>query len=267
MEAVRQAFEHLAPSFDALGSRNPIGAWVRQANLKRIRETFPPGTTLLELGCGTGRETVALAREGRSILALDISEGMVAAARAKLKAEGLEDRVVVARGSLADLPDIMNASPWRTLDGAYANFSLLYDEPLRPIAEVVHRVLRPGSFFLFTLGNRVILSEALLYGLRLRWSRIIRNLNQPRLHEIHGHVVRIREYSPWQVKMALRGLFELRDLVGLPVFLPPVYLYAAYQRLRGGQRLLMGLDGWLAGKYPWNHLGEATLYKFQRSGT
>jgi malonyl-CoA O-methyltransferase len=51
---------------------------------------FPPvwahlkGRKVLELGCGTGRHTVRLARAGNAVTGLDVSPGMLAEARKKL---------------------------------------------------------------------------------------------------------------------------------------------------------------------------------------
>src|SRR4249920_3483939 len=47
------------------------------------------GLAALDLGCGTGRHTLWLAREGASVTALDFSAGMLAAARAKPGAEAV----------------------------------------------------------------------------------------------------------------------------------------------------------------------------------
>ncbi len=53
---------------------------------------FPPlwshlsGKKLVEIGCGTGRHTWRLAEQGNEVLALDLSPGMLAVARDKLKA-------------------------------------------------------------------------------------------------------------------------------------------------------------------------------------
>ena len=55
---------------------------------------------LLELGCGTGRLLVPLAIEGHSITGLDVSAAMLAAARAKVEAAHLADRVTLVQGDM-----------------------------------------------------------------------------------------------------------------------------------------------------------------------
>jgi SAM-dependent methyltransferase len=51
--------------------------------LRRAREAQERKEPTLELACGTGRVTVAMAREGISIVGIDVSEAMLAKAREK----------------------------------------------------------------------------------------------------------------------------------------------------------------------------------------
>jgi S-adenosylmethionine-diacylgycerolhomoserine-N-methlytransferase len=59
-----------------------------------------PGTAVLELGCGTGRNIVLAARRHRQarFFGLDISAEMLASAEAAIRREALSERVALARG-------------------------------------------------------------------------------------------------------------------------------------------------------------------------
>jgi S-adenosylmethionine-diacylgycerolhomoserine-N-methlytransferase len=64
-----------------------------------------PGSTLIEVGCGTGRNLIAIARrypEAR-LYGLDASEAMLETARAKLRGAGLEDRILLRHGLAEEL--------------------------------------------------------------------------------------------------------------------------------------------------------------------
>ncbi len=226
--------------------------------------TFPPGSRLLELGCGTGTAAISLAEGGHEVLALDISERMVVEARRKVEASGLQDRVVVMPGRAGDLLRILERSPWKVFDGGYANFSLTYEPDLRSIAEALAGVLRPGSLFVCTVPNRVVLSEMLIYGPQLRFGKVLWRFAKPLMKDVHGSMLEIRAYSPWELRHAFGDAFRLTAMRGIPTFLPPVYLHPQFRRLGGGQRLLKGLDERLAGRFPWSQLGEHTLFVFQR---
>lgn len=61
------------------------------------------GGTLLEIGCGTGRNLVRAARSwpGARLYGIDISAAMLTTARANVAAAGLSDRIVLAQGDAA----------------------------------------------------------------------------------------------------------------------------------------------------------------------
>jgi len=262
---VREAFDRVAYSLDSTIQRNPINAWMHASNLAVLRSAFPPGSRLLELGCGTGADAISLAKQGCQVFGFDLSQAMVETAREKASVEQVGDRVRFVQGRSRDLLEVVRESPWAEFDGAYANFTLTYEGDLRSLARAVAAVLKPGAFFICTLPNRLVLSELVIYAPMLRFGLVLWRFATPLLKEVHGSVLEIHAYSPWQVRDAFRGSFELCALVGVPTFLPPVYLRSQYQRLGGFGTALESLDARLAGRFPWNRLGEHTLFKFRRS--
>lgn len=60
----------------------------------------PPGGTVLEIGCGTGRNLIAAAKAwpDAQLHGVDISEAMLATARMSVAKAGLADRVMLAKG-------------------------------------------------------------------------------------------------------------------------------------------------------------------------
>jgi len=95
--------------------------------------------SILELGCGTGKNTVFLAEVGERVHALDFSEGMIQKAREKVKAGNV-------RFSMADL-----TQRWPCEDAAYdlivCNLVLEHIEDLSFIFAEAVRVLDAGGRF------------------------------------------------------------------------------------------------------------------------
>src|SRR5690349_20785122 len=54
---------------------------------------LPPGSAVLEVGCGAGFLTVALARRSYRVESIDASDAMVESTRARIAEAGLADRV------------------------------------------------------------------------------------------------------------------------------------------------------------------------------
>jgi len=51
---------------------------------------LPPGAKLLDIGCGTGRHSIELARRGYQITGIDLSSGMLAEAQRAAEGSGVE---------------------------------------------------------------------------------------------------------------------------------------------------------------------------------
>lgn len=99
---------------------------------------------ILECGCGTGKNTGLLASLGEQVLALDLSDGMLARARAK----GFGPSVSFARADIT--------RPWpcadRSVDLVTCNLILEHIEDLQPIVSEAARTLTPsGHLFICEL--------------------------------------------------------------------------------------------------------------------
>lgn len=99
---------------------------------------------ILELGCGTGKNTALLDRVGRKVLALDFSPGMLQQAKTKIRT----DHVFFVRADLT--------KPWPAKTEAFelvvCNLVLEHIENLNPVFYQASQSLRAGGeFFLSEL--------------------------------------------------------------------------------------------------------------------
>lgn len=98
-----------------------------------------PGERVLDLGCGDGVLTAAIAARGTEVTGADASPAMVAAAR--------------ARGLAAEVADGA-ALPWRSaFDAVFSNAALHWMTDPDAVIASVARALRPGGRFVAEMGG------------------------------------------------------------------------------------------------------------------
>jgi len=144
-------FDAHAPHYD----ENPFTANT-VAEVDFIIELFglASGASILDVGCGTGRHSIELARRGFRVTGLDLSEGMLQVARAK--AVSLENPPVFVQG------DATNFALDQVFDAAICvcegGFGLIgtSDDPYVHDAGILVSIanhLRPNAPFLLTCLN------------------------------------------------------------------------------------------------------------------
>lgn len=97
------------------------------------------GRRILDLGCGTGRNAVVLARQGAKVLGVDPSADQVGRARERAEAAGV--RVELHQAGLAELPFLRSDS----IDAALSVMALATSDDLARVFRQVHRVLKPEA--------------------------------------------------------------------------------------------------------------------------
>lgn len=232
---VASGYDRMADTYDRVEGANRIGERVRRATLSLATDLFRPGDRILELGCGTGRDAVALAKRGIDVVATDVSPEMTNATRRRASRDGVEGRVTAMCLSAADAASM--AGPF---DGAYSNGAVLNLEPdLARVAEGLGRSVRPGGCAVLTAANRVSLFELLFYPAVLRPRKAFRKLGEtvpiPISREGFGkrYVVPTRFLTPREFYGNFRGDFGIELLRGLQAITPPWNLVDLAERLRG----------------------------------
>jgi SAM-dependent methyltransferase len=110
------------------------------------------GKRILDLGCGAGENAIAFAQRGAHVIALDASKGQLALAR-KL-ADAAEVRVEWHESDASDLAFLRADS----IDLAFASGLLDEIEDVDRLFRQVHRVLRPGAPFIFSIAHPMALA-------------------------------------------------------------------------------------------------------------
>jgi SAM-dependent methyltransferase len=119
-----------------------------------IRAVLPDllGKRVVDLGCGFGWFSRWAREHGAAhVLGLDLSENMIARARADTADPNIEY-------AIADLEKL--ELPQASFDFAYSSLAFHYIEDFGRLVQTVHRALVPGSHFVFTIEHPIFMAPA-----------------------------------------------------------------------------------------------------------
>jgi ubiquinone/menaquinone biosynthesis C-methylase UbiE len=131
--AVVSSYDRWASTYDT--DRNAT----RDLDAEVLRRSGPPvgGRDVLEIGCGTGKNTTWLAEHARSVIALDFSPRMLARARERVRG----DHVTFLEHDVTRAWPI----PSETVDAVVVSLVLEHVSNLDPFFAEAARVLRRGG--------------------------------------------------------------------------------------------------------------------------
>jgi ubiquinone/menaquinone biosynthesis C-methylase UbiE len=137
-------YDDVADWYDAVLRRGTI---VQEAAVRLVHELAGDVAArhVCDLACGQGMVARALADRGASVVGVDISSKLLAIARAdeRNQARGIQ----YVEGDAEHLDCLLSSS----LDGVVCNLALMDIGNLPAVSQAVHRVLRPGGWFVFTV--------------------------------------------------------------------------------------------------------------------
>jgi SAM-dependent methyltransferase len=132
------------------------------------------GRTVLDFGCGTGENIVALVERGARVIGMDISPDLIALARQRLNDAGLEARLEVGSAYDTGLPD-------GSVDVIFC-IALIHHLDIARVVEEMTRILAPGGVVILQEPVRFSRVYAFLRGL-LPAHEDISEFEHPLTHE------------------------------------------------------------------------------------
>lgn len=265
--AATLAFDRLAPTYDALVSGDAFQHQRAQTHAA-FRRWIIPGMRILEIGCGTGLDTLFLAGLGARIIACDPSEAMLSRAQRRLALAGVGDRVGILLCGVQELPRFLDAlDHGEGFDAVVSNFGALNCAPsLAPLGVVGCRHLRPGGAIIVGLIGRTCLWETAYFIARGERSKAARR-RRPRVAvPVAGVDVPTFYHRRSDVHACLGATFTLSGAIGIGVAVPPPFLESRWQQVPVLiRRAAMGIDR-VAAEWPvFNQLGDHNLTRWVKS--
>ena len=259
-----QAFDAIAPIFDARFENWESVAAQRRAVRRALAQAFPVRSRILEVGGGTGEDAVWLARQGHHVTLTDASAAMVRQARIKLAPLGGEAHIAAAE-DLGLFADEHLGRDGTSFDGAFSNFAPLNCvEDLTPVACGLARLINPGGRVLLVLFGILSPGEILVEMLRGRSSQALRRFGRgPVSAQLGGKQFDVIYHSGAVLERAMRPWFRPVRRLGIGVFVPPSAAEPWISRHPEFLKALERLDRFA--ERPLALLGDHILYQFERN--
>jgi ubiquinone/menaquinone biosynthesis C-methylase UbiE len=262
VSADTSAFDTVAAEYDRREADNPIRQVMRVRSVATLETTFPEGSALLDVGCGTGTEAIWLAQRGRTMFAVDSSPQMleVLARRAGAARIHIPTRLLRA-GDLARLADELGEE---SFDGAYSSFGALNTEPsLEPPVAALARLVRPGGRIVLSVMNRWCVAEMALLAAGGRVHQAFRRSRSSIRVTVGSSFADVRYPSWLQLRQVLRGKFRVESVQALPLLLVP-YAWNALSTHPHVYKAISRIDRMLAPHRPFAWLGDHLLVVAER---
>ncbi|MBN1641594.1 MAG: class I SAM-dependent methyltransferase [Anaerolineae bacterium] len=268
--AIGRGFDASAAAYDGEIGHNPAMQYMRSVSLETLCSTFSPGQRVLEIGCGTGAEAIALAARGVRVVATDLSEEMIGQTRAKVAAAGLAGWVEARTLAAGELGALLAEGEQGRFDGAYSSFGPLNGEPdLTAVGETLGALLRPGSRLVASVMNRFYAFEVLWYAGHGRLGQAVRRWGGMTMATVSPSlpvVVPTWYHTPGAFARAFAGWFRVVRYQALPLLLPPPYLDYLWRERAAWVARLRAWEQRLAGRWPLAALGDHFLIVMERAG-
>lgn len=259
-EAVAEAFSRQSSVFDDLYGANTIVSYKRSRVRAHFLRHLAPGSSILELNCGTGEDALYFAGQGHRVHATDISTGMLEVLAGKVAAQN----VTWERRSFTALEDLKERGPY---DAVFSNFGgLNCTDRLDTVLASLPSLVKPGGTVCLVILPEFCLWEALLV-LRGKWKTAFRRFfsRGGRSAHIEGKQFLCWYYNPGYVIRRMSKEFRVLELEGLCSIVPPSYIEHFAERHPRAYRFLRNCEERWKGRRPWRSIGDYYILSLERA--
>jgi len=257
------AFTGQSALFDDLYGTDTIIAYKRERVRSHVLKYLKPGSSILELNCGTGEDAVYLARQGFKVHATDLSAGMLNQAKQKVAKYRLSDFVSFEQCSYAKLAELHNNGPY---DYIFSNFAgLNCTGELDKVLESFPSLLNNGGVVTLVILPKFCLWETLLL-FKGKFRTAFR-----RFFSANGRDAKIGDnhfkcwyYNPSYITRQLKNTFDVLSIEGLCTIVPPSYLEGFAEQHPKLYRFLVKWENRLKTAWPWNSIGDYYIISLKK---
>lgn len=257
---VSEAFSKQAEKFDALSSENKLTAHLRTIYRKQVEKYSIQHSRILELNCGTGIDAIYFANKGYDVLATDNAPGMLDALQSKIASTGTRGKIEVMQCSYHELNKIKKPP----FDHIVSNFG-----GLNCTADLQHVLAQFSS--LLTKNGKVTLALMpkvcpweLAMALKGKFKTAFRRFGRHAVANVEGVNFLCYYYNPSYVKRILKNEFNVVELKGVYITVPPEFYLNFVERYPRLYAALSRIDNGIANYFPFNRLCDHYIITLEK---
>ncbi|MDI1355450.1 MAG: class I SAM-dependent methyltransferase [bacterium] len=257
---VSAAFSKQAPVFDQLYSENMLSEYLRAIFRKEIRSHLSPGSSILELNCGTGMDALYFAELGHHLTAIDIAPGMIEQLNAKISKFHLEEKISTLLCSFHAIDHITD----QKFDHIISNFGgLNCTNNLKDVLTKLDPLLTPNGKVTLMIMPKISPWELIMV-FKGNFKTAFRRFKKGTPAQIEGHKFLCYYYNAGYVKRILKNNFNVLSLRGVSVFVPPEFYSNFVERYPRVFSVLKKVESVVGAYFPFNRCCDHYLITLQK---
>jgi ubiquinone/menaquinone biosynthesis C-methylase UbiE len=255
---VNAAFSKQSHHFDEEDFANPILLQWRQLIYQHVDSFLYRPSTILELNAGTGIDAVRFVRQGHSVHATDLSDGMIEQLKMKSRSPEFHNRLTVQQVSFEKLNEVGGK-----YDFVFSNFGGL--NCLDDLTKVTHhlpRLLMPDGYVTWVIMPPVCFWEW-AWALQGNFKKGFRRLNKKATAHLEGEIFTAYYYSLNDLITAFKPSFKLVKVEALGFISPPPASFRFVKRNPRITAMLNWIETLVRKRFPFNRSGDHLIVTFK----
>jgi ubiquinone/menaquinone biosynthesis C-methylase UbiE len=186
---------------------------------------------VLEINCGTGDDAIWLASMGHRVMATDISEAMVFAAKTKLLLNKINLPVQFVQSAFIDLSGVLQGEKFDLIFSNFSGLNCVKADELAILNNQFYQLLKPGGHMAAVIFGKYNWWETIYFLSKFKWSKAFRRWKkEPSSSQLKEGIFQPVYY--YSIRRFRRLLGHLRMVEKRPVglFIPPSYLEPVLQK-------------------------------------
>ncbi len=257
-------FDSIADQYDTHIFGNRINVYLRDRSLKLLNSTFPKKSLILEIGSGSGAETVEMLKGGHEVVAIDISQKMLDTLSKKAGTVGLSERLTTIKLRASELK--MLTSQYRnSFDGIYSTYGAINCEPdISMLPEQMYNLTTNEGKVVMGLYNKLCFSDPMLHAVGLKLDRVFERMRAPIPEGRSRFCIDVYPYSSSYISGLFGDYFKTIRVEGVPVILPPSNYNSKMFPPGRNHSFLISMDSHLSSHFPFKFIGDHFLISMKK---